>query len=104
MNQATKAASPSPANTPQNAVDTRSQLIYLDGDIMPFSGDYRAAIETINLLVDSFKHDALVANVNILQLPLNINPSAGLSGSASIRPDQSLGAHFKLKITLKAAI
>ena len=101
---AAKAASPTPANTPQNAVDTRSQLIYLDGDIMPFSGDYRAAIETINLLVDSFKHDALVANVTILQLPLNINPSAGLSGSASIRPDQSLGAHFKLKITLKAAI
>lgn len=75
---------------------------FVNGEIKRFTGDYRAALNAVNQLVDRLKADAGVAYVEILQAPVNVSSYSNLEGSTTdeVEAKQST-AIFKLKIILK---
>ncbi|TCV80072.1 hypothetical protein [Sulfurirhabdus autotrophica] len=89
-------------NTPPSGGTTEKwQLGYIDGEVKPFNGDYRAAITLINHFADSIRQDTHVESVSILKLPLDVNSASGLSGTTMEKTSQTTSAQFKLKILLK---
>lgn len=97
------AAAPSPPSG-AGSVSARRQSGYLEGEVRPFRGDYRAAIETINALARQLASDPAVAQVRIVRLPLNVNPSLALSGNTLDSREQAGAADFAVSILLKAGL
>lgn len=84
------------------AVPRQSGLI--SGEIRPFRGDYRAAIETINRFAQTLAKDPAIEEVRITQLPLNVSPDLALAGNTVDARDQApTAAQFKLLILLRAS-
>ena len=80
----------------------RTQSAVIEGEIRPFRGDYRGAIDTINRFADRIKEDASVADVRVVKLPLNVNPRLQLSGNTlDTRERQTGTADFKVLVILK---
>ena len=71
-------------------------LIRLEGEVLNFQGNYRQAIERIQTFADELKNQASIELVNILKLPLDINPATNISRSIS---DQTAPA-FVLEVQL----
>ena len=92
---------PAPQNTKPGE---KWQIGYIEGEINPFNGDYRAAINEIQALADRMEQDAAVESVTILQLPLDINSSSALSGTTLEKESPVTNAKFKLKLLLKQGI
>ncbi len=97
------AAAPAPTPLPGVPVPAvvRKQSALIEGEIRPFRGDYRAAIGVINAFATRLGKDPQVAEVRIVKLPLNVNPSLALAGNTLDSPDQSTTAEFKLVVVLK---
>lgn len=96
-----------PAPRPPGSAATaniRHQGGYLSGEIRPFSGDYRAAIESVNRLAGRLSKDPAVAHVEILKLPLNVNPGLALAGNTTDAPEQTGRAEFRLAIAMKPGV
>ncbi|MBC7945953.1 MAG: hypothetical protein H7X91_11980 [Burkholderiales bacterium] len=72
----------------------------IEGEIIPFNGNYRAALETINRLIAALQADQAVADVRVEQLPLNINSAASLSGSTT-NSTRTSTAPFKLTVVFR---
>lgn len=86
----------------ENAGAARVESGVLEGEVRPFRGDYRAAIEAINHFADALAKQPQVAHVDVTKLPLNINPSLTLSGNTNDSADTQTGtAAFTLIFTLK---
>ena len=68
----------------------------------PFRGDYRAAIDAINRFADTLSQQPEVAEVRVVKMPLNINPSLTLSGNTTESLEQTGKAEFKLLLVLKS--
>lgn len=99
---ASSPASPVPESpAPGGPATARKQSGLIEGEIRPFRGDYRAAIETINALADRLAREPAVAAVRVVKLPLNVNPALQLSGNTLDSPDQSATADFKLLVVFK---
>jgi hypothetical protein len=83
----------------------RHQSAYLSGEIRPFRGDYRAAIDTINVLADRLRRNPAVADVRATKMPLNVSPTAALSGNTldSTRT-QAATAEFELVVVFKPRV
>ena len=81
------------------AANTQSGLI--EAEIRPFNGDYRAAMARINRFAEKLRQDKNVAQVNVIQLPLNINPGTSLSGNTTDSREQSSTAPFKVELSLR---
>jgi hypothetical protein len=96
---AAAAAPPAPASG-----GTRRQSGYLEGEVRPFRGDYRAAIAAINAFARHLAGDPAVAQVNVVKLPLNINPSLALSGNTLDSREATGTADFAVSIVLKAGL
>ena len=79
----------------------RKQSGLIEGDVRPFNGDYRAAIEAINRFADTLSQQPLVAEIKVVKLPLNINPGLTLSGNTAESHAQTETAEFKLIVVLK---
>lgn len=95
---------PAPA-APQNTTPGKKwQIGYIEGEVTPFNGDYRAAISDIQIFADHLKRNKAVESVTILQLPLDINSSSGLSGTTLEKESPATNAKFKLKLLLKQGI
>ena len=78
------------------------QSAIIEGEIRPFRGDYRAAIDTINGFAERIRNDPSVAEVSVKKLPLNVNPSLQLSGNTlDTRTRQTGTADFTLLIVLR---
>jgi len=76
---------------------------FVTAEIAGFSGDYRAALNMVNRYVANIKADARVANVEVLQEPVNVSSFADLQGStADEQSTQKPPAYFKLKVILKS--
>ena len=78
------------------------QVGFVNAEIRGFTGDYRAALNTVSQFVATIKANPAVEAVTILQEPVNVSSLANLQGSttdetATERPP----AIFKLKIVLK---
>jgi hypothetical protein len=102
------AAAPSPASTGSASPKVqaaRHQSAYITGEVRPFRGDYRAAIDTINGLAERLRQNPSVAEVRANRMPLNVSPTAALSGNtqASTRPEAST-AEFELVVVFKPRI
>jgi len=91
--------------TPATAAfaSARKESALIGGEVRPFRGDYRSAIATINGFAGVLEKDPAVAEVRVVKLPLNVNPSLSLSGNTLDNPEQSQNAtaEFKLVVILK---
>lgn len=94
-------ASLQPAELAPAGAGARKQSALIEGEIRPFRGDYRGAIETINAFAARLGREPAVAEVRAVKLPLNVNPALQLSGNTLDSPDQSATAQFKLLVVLK---
>jgi hypothetical protein len=79
------------------------QIGFINAEIKGFTGDYRAALNSVNMFVNQLRTNNLVENVLILQEPVNVSSLANLQGSTT---DESATterppAIFKIKIVLK---
>jgi hypothetical protein len=83
----------------------RRQSAYVSGEIRPFRGDYRAAIDTINGLVSRLRLNPAVFEIKASKMPLNVSPKAALSGNTLDASRTEAGsAEFELIIVFKPQI
>jgi hypothetical protein len=94
---------PGPGATPSATPQVRRESALIDGAIRPFRGDYRSAIVTINGFASRLAEEPDVAEVRVVRLPLNVNPSLSLSGNTLDNPEQTANAtaEFRLLVRLK---
>ena len=81
------------------------QIGFINAEIKGFTGDYRAALNSVNTFVTHLRENNLVEQVVILQEPVNVSSLANLQGSTT---DENASterppAIFKLRIILKSA-
>lgn len=79
----------------------RKQSGLIQGAIRPFRGNYRAAIDTINGFAERIEKDPSVAEVQVVKLPLDVNPTLQLSGNTLDNPQQTGTAEFKLLVVFR---
>jgi len=112
-NDKTQSATPSPKQTagtstqPDFVPDPKIlyQVAFINGEIKGFSGDYRAALESVNHFAERLKADASVERVTILQGPVNVSSFSNLQGStAEENTSQQSTALFKLRVRLKGGV
>lgn len=94
-----------PATAPDKSapLSASGEAAYLEGEVAPFYGDYRSAIASIQSFAERLRREKAVAEVNVVQLPLDVDPSSSLSGSTLNGNAPSSSARFKLKIILRAS-
>ena len=97
-------AVPSTAGAPGAAPPQRRQTAYVSGEIRPFRGDYRAAIDTINGLAERLREHPQVDEVRTTKMPLNIDPKSVLSGNTLDSRAEFAPAEFELIVLLKPAV
>lgn len=97
----TAVRSDSESAAPAGVTLPRKQSGLIDGEVRPFRGDYRAAIDTINEFADRLGRDPAVQQVRVVKLPLNVNPTLALTGNTLDSREQSGTAEFRLLIVLK---
>src|SRR5690606_28476227 len=76
------------------------QTAELAGQLAPFDGDYRAAIERVDDFAAALAARAGVRAVEVLHYPLDVRSDASVSGSATA-PRDRLVAYFKVRVTLE---
>lgn len=99
------AASQQAANASAITIDSASlsELGFITAEIAGFSGDYRAALNSVNLLVANLRADKRVAAVEVLQQPVNVSSFANLQGNTTDElTARKEPAMFKLKLLLNA--
>ncbi|CAG0987616.1 hypothetical protein MTYP_02102 [Methylophilaceae bacterium] len=78
------------------------EVAFVNGEIRRFNGDYRAALENVNRLAERIQAESGVAQVVVLQGPVNVSSYSNLQGSTTDeRTAQQPAALFKLRVTLK---
>ncbi len=79
------------------------QVGFINAEIRGFKGDYRSALNSVNMFVNHLRENSQVEQVTVLQEPVNVSSLANLQGSTT---DENASterppAIFKLKIVLK---
>jgi hypothetical protein len=97
------AGSPTTSSAKAPPLSASGEAAYFEGEIAPFYGDYRSAIASIQSFAERLRREKAVAEVNVVQLPLDVDPSTSLSGSTLNGNAPSSSARFKLKIVLRAS-
>lgn len=81
------------------------EIGFIDGEIRNFTGDYRAALSSVELLAANLKQNKQIAQVDITLQPFNTSSQASLQGSTldqqSLEKERAL---FQLKVFLKPEI
>jgi len=103
-NASKSAASATNIPPPPPGTDGRKQSALIEGEVRPFRGDFRAAIESINNFAASLSKNAEVAEVKVVKMPLDINPTLSLSGNTTDSGEQTGRAEFKLVIVFKQSV
>lgn len=92
------------ANIPQTAPFDTSVLHevgFINAEIKGFTGDYRAALASVNRFVELLKTDKNIEQVIILQQPVNVSSYSNLQGTtADEQAAQKVAALFKLEVIL----
>ena len=101
--EASTAAS-APSGAPGKPAPTRHQSAYLSGEIRNFRGDYRAAIQTIEGLVERLRRYPSVAEVRTIRMPLNVSPKAVLSGNTLDADVVTGSAEFEIVVVLQPRV
>jgi len=94
-----------PENVPQTSsggVASLMQIGFINAEIRNFTGDYRSALASASRFASQLRANPLVAQVQILQEPVNVSSLANLQGSTRDESTaQRTPAIFKLKVVLK---
>lgn len=81
-----------------------NEIGFMTAEISGFTGDYRAALNSVNRYVANLKADPRVASVDVMQEPVNVSSFADLQGSTTDElSTQKQPAFFKLRVILKPA-
>jgi hypothetical protein len=97
--QSTSAAFAPPPVAQAGAKRKESALI--EGEVRPFRGDYRAAIDSINRFAEALAQQPNIGEVKVTKLPLNISPGLTLSGNTTDSRDQAGKAEFVIIVQMK---
>jgi hypothetical protein len=81
----------------------RRESALIEGEVRPFRGDYRAAIESINRFAETLAQQPDVGEVRVAKLPLNISPGLTLSGNTTDNREQTGKAEFTIIVLMKPA-
>ena len=82
--------------------NTLYEIGFINGEIKGFSGDYRSALASVNHLVELLKADPAIAQIVVLQAPVNVSSFTNLQGSTTDeQANQQQAALFKLRLILK---
>lgn len=101
------ANAPAGAAAPSNAQNGGKlrEVGFVDGEIRNFTGDYRAALDSVNRLVELIQKDERVESITVVQQPVNVSAQSSLQGSTLDAQAQQLpAATFKLKLILKPVV
>ena len=79
----------------------RKESALIEGEVRPFRGDYRAAIDSINRFAESLAQQPNVGDVKVAKLPLNISPGLTLSGNTTDSREQAGKAEFTIIVQMK---
>ena len=90
------------AAPPPGTQNTRRQSAFIEGEIRPFQGDYRSALDEINAFVEALKQDPSIDEVQVVALPLNVSPTMALSGSTTDAGPRATSAPFRLHLRFKS--
>ena len=106
--EATTAAPVAGQEVQQSAVSDALTLLeigFVNAEIKDFNGDYRAAINSVSHFISLLKANPAVAQVIMLQEPVNVSSFANLQGSTEDEnTTERPPAVFKLKLVLKPVI
>ena len=100
-------AESAPSSAPQApgaAPPQRKQSAYIGGEIRPFRGDYRGAIDTINAFAQRLRGHPAVAEVRLTKMPLDVSSKAVLSGTTLDARPSAGSAEFELVVVLKPLV
>lgn len=79
------------------------EIGFIDGEIRNFSGDYRAALESVDTFATHLKQNKNVTQVQITLQPVNTSSNSALQGSTlDQQTQQQEPALFQIKLFLKA--
>ena len=87
------------AANPSPAAYRYYHIAEIGGRIDPFTGDFRAALDTVNRLAESLRVRTGMQQVRVLALPLDISSSAKLQGSAD-EETKAQEAKFSLRVVM----
>lgn len=100
---APRAATPAPRGrrvVTAEAPEVLYQIALVRGQVAPFDGDYRAALEMVSRFAEALRAVPRVHDVQVVSLPLDIGSDNRLAGDASV--DSRVGAApFELRVVLK---
>lgn len=91
-----------PGAPPLVSQNSRRQSAFIEAEIRPFQGDYRAALDQINGFVAALKQEPMIADVQVVALPLNVSPTMSLTGSTADAGPRATSAPFRLQLRFKA--
>lgn len=75
--------------------------VQLEAEIRPFNGDYREALRLIEHLAQNLRSRPGVAEVRVVELPVNLDSKAGLSGNTLDAQNAGASvAQFKLAVKM----
>jgi hypothetical protein len=77
----------------------RAQVAVVRGQVSPFDGDYRRALQMVKAFAEDLRGRSAVLDVSILTLPLDVGPGGSLTGDAGA-PGGVKQADFALRLVL----
>lgn len=96
--QAEKVAAPAPTAD----ATAMYEVAYINGELKPFNGDYRAALTAVNHLAERLRNNPRVASASVIEEPVNVSSFSNLEGSTvDERGMSQQTATFKLRVVLK---
>ncbi len=75
----------------------RSEIAVLHGQIFPFDGDFRKALQMVNDFAQALSAGSSIKDVEVLSLPLNVSSTESLKGDVGSSPDASQ-ARFSVRV------
>jgi len=75
----------------------------VSGEVSPFDGNYRAAVDTIRLFAERLRASPEVEEVRVVKYPLDDSSQQVLAGSTSTRSERKAAALFELAVQMRQA-
>ncbi|MFM9913148.1 MAG: hypothetical protein ACKVN9_06425 [Methylophilaceae bacterium] len=101
-NKTKTAAGQAPEPVPPPPPSGLYEIGFIDGQIKDFNGDYRAALASVSQLVEQLKKNVAIAQVTVIQQPVNTNAHEKLQGNTLENDSQQQDpANFTIKLYLK---
>jgi hypothetical protein len=86
-----------------NLVNGVAQIGIISAEVQSYEGDNRAALTAIRAFIGRIAEDERVAQVGVLRLPLDLDPTNGLNGSTASQQGAA-SAPFKIAVVLRPEV